>query len=116
MGKYKTFNLQMNFNKGEMSMNMDYFGFKMRQFTGKTLMMKSLLLSIAIYQQTLPFLFKTLLNFKHIVTQEHAKKHQHSKCIFNFDMPLIDITMILEPLEDSANSLVDRAKQICYVF
>ena len=58
-------------------------------------------------------------NFVKVQTHCHTrtcKKHKQSRCRFNFPLPPIDTTMVLEPLENSPNCLIEKANQIYFVF
>ena len=65
--------------------------------------------------------YSTLLNENFVKVQTHChtrtcKKHKQSRCRFNFPLPPIDTTMVLEPLENSPNCLIEKANQIYFVF
>ena len=57
--------------------------------------------------------YSTLLNENFVKVQTHChtrtcKKHKQSRCRFNFTLPPIDTTMVLEPLKNRPNCLIEN--------
>ena len=56
------------------------------------------------------FLDENLLKIQKHDHTKTCRKNQHSKCRFNFPLPPIDKTVILEPLEHNDTLLQQRAR------